>query len=396
MTNRVRLAVLDDGLFVRTPGGSVHPTAATFHRFVETVAREGRFAAARYVVPIRHLGPGDTPPALPAVDRELLDIVPTAPFAGIADYVLRLGVVSARNWPIIRRAVSASDLVWLRLPASNALLTLAACRLTGVPCFGWLAGSVSEVVAGQPRSRLTAGPAGLLARAYDAVSTLAAREGPLIRLDSDMSTSVVTMEDIATLANRPERGRSDGRSRIVWAGRMAPEKGLPDLIRAAQLLLEDGLDVELSFIGDGPVRHEIEDAAVGLGSGRAQFHGYVGDRTRYLELLAEGDVLVHPSRAEGLPKVIVEAMAVGVPVVATAVGTVPDLLAGGERGRLVPPAQPDALRQAIADLLADGRARERLARAGQAYAADHTAEAQARRLLAWMRERFPHVAWDAS
>jgi glycosyltransferase involved in cell wall biosynthesis len=393
VSGRIRLAILDDGQFVRLPTGSVHPQSATFHRFVEAVVRSGPFERARYVVPVRDVAAGHRAPSLGPVDEDILQIVPTAPFAGIADYTIRAGPLSARNWPVIRRTVANSDLLWIRLPASNALLALTACRLAGVPHFGWLAGRVTRVVAGQQRHPPLSWAARLVAAGYDAVSDLARSSAPLVELDDEMFTSIVTRREVADGAELAPV-RSQGPWRIVWAGRMASEKGLPDLFRAIELLLESHIDVQLALVGDGPLRPSVERLAQRLPPGTATFHGYVGDRTRYLALLRDGDVFVSPSHAEGLPKVLVEAMASGLPVVATAVGAVPALLHGGELGRPVRARDPLALAAAVRELLGDHRARGELRRRGLDYARAHTAEAQAERLVRWLESRFPQLDWD--
>src|SRR5205809_2003608 len=107
----IRLAVLDDGLFVRDPSGGTRPVAATFHRFVEAVARTGAFAGARYIVPVRDLRIWEVEPSLDPVDESLLEIVPTAFFAGIADYLFRAAYLLPRNWPLIDGALDGVDLL---------------------------------------------------------------------------------------------------------------------------------------------------------------------------------------------------------------------------------------------------------------------------------------------
>jgi len=394
----IRLAVLDDGLFVRTYAREIRPLAATFNRFVEAVARRGRFERVRYLVPLRTLRIWEVEPSLAPVDESILEIIPTTFFSGISDYLLRAGYIAWRNWPVIDRAIAESDLLWLRLPASNALLALTSARRHGVPHLGWVAGSVGEVATAQ--SRLP--PARMAARAvggaYDAVTELAGRGGPLIRLNSELFASVVTNSEVrqtrvmgATV--RAERQHASGPARIVWAGRMAGGKGLAELIEAMSSLLAGGADATLVLIGDGPARPSVERLLARLPTERVEDYGYVGDRATYMDLLRSGDLFVHPSRAEGVPKVLVEAMAAGLPVVAAAAGGVPALLADGERGRLVPAGDPGALAAAIGDLLGDEGQRARLRSRGLAWAAEHTAEEQADRLIAWMRQQFPRLAW---
>jgi phosphatidyl-myo-inositol dimannoside synthase len=392
--SRPRLAILDDGLFVRTQMDDVRPLSATFNRFVEAVARSGEFERVRYVVPVRDLRIWEVEPALDPIDESVLEVVPTTFFSGIGDYLLRAGWVAGRNWPLIERAVAESDLLWLRLPASNALLALAAARVHRVPHFGWLAGSVSAVARAQARPL----PLRLLARtigaAYDSVSELAADSGPVIQLDAELFASVVTAAEVeetrnAALPPRP----AEGPWRVVWSGRMAGEKGLDELVEAVRLLLTEGLELTLVVVGDGPARPRFERLAGQLPAGRVEDYGYVGDRATYMSLLRGGDLFVHPSRAEGVPKALVEAMAAGLPIVAADAGSVSDVLGDGARGRLVQSGDPLALADAVRSLLADRPERARLREAGLAWAADHTAEAQARRLVGWLRAQFPDLGW---
>lgn len=389
----IRLAVLDDGLFVRTYAGEVRPLSATFHRFVEAVARSGQFERVRYIVPVRHLRIWEVEPALEPVDESALEIVPTTFFTGIADYLLRAGYMFWRNWRPIERAIADADLVWLRLPASNALLALTAAQRHGVPHFGWLAGSVGAVARAQHRPSPLGWAARAVGAAYDAVSQLAARSGPLITLDAELFASVVTGAEIEQTRTSGEAIRAAAPWRIIWSGRMAGEKGLPELIEAMQLLLAAQRDVSLVLIGDGPARPFVERALQRLPAGRVHDYGYVGDRAAYMELLRGGDVLVHPSGAEGVPKVLVEAMAAGVPIIAADAGAIRSLLGDGERGRLVPAGDAPALANTIEALLENAAERAALRERGLAWAADHTAEAQALRLAGWMRQHFPGLEW---
>ncbi len=410
----IRLAVVDDNPFVRDADGRVRPAAALFSRFVETVVAVGPFEPAVYLAPVRDLGPDDPPPALAPVDARVLRVVGTAPFDGIAGYLPRSASLARRNWPVIRDAIAGVDLAWIKAPASNAPLAALACRRAGVPRFTWVAGSVRAVVGGQERpavSRLAAAAAGIL---YDGTTRILERTGPAIHLDEEMFTSVVTRAEIeatrlrghavralvvapGSLRGEPADAGGDRpaeRVRIAWAGRVAEEKGLDDLLAALARLDEAGLPATLDVVGDGPARPALEAAAARLGvADRVRWHGYVGDRAAYLDALRGADLFALPSHAEGVPKVVIEAMAAGLPVVATRVGAVGAVLDGGVRGRLVPPGDPDALAGAIADLAADPLARATLRQRGLDYAAAHTAEAQAERLVGWMRRTFPDLPW---
>jgi len=260
-----------------------------------------------------------------------------------------------------------------------------------------VAGSVSDVAAAQHRLPPLAAAARMVGAAYDAVTMMAGRTGPLVRLDAELFASVVTDVDIAQTERASSAATTpdvpDRPERIVWAGRMAGEKGLIDLIEALGLLREGGHEFVLVLIGDGPARSSLERALSRSPSVHVEDYGYVGNRHFYMELLRGGDLLVHPSRAEGVPKVLVEAMAAGLPVIATDAGAVRGVLGDGERGRIVPTGDPRALAREIAGLLNDRRERAALRERALAWAADHTAEAQARRLVSRLRNLFPVLDW---
>jgi glycosyltransferase involved in cell wall biosynthesis len=166
-------------------------------------------------------------------------------------------------------------------------------------------------------------------------------------------------------------------------GRLAEVKGQRELIQAVARL--DG-DVRLVLVGadveaGGAYRRELEAEAERLGvRERVLFAGYRADAE---SLVGELDVVALPSRAEGLPMVLLEAMARGRAVVATPVGGTPELVSDGETGLLVPPCDVDALAAAIGGLLADPERRSRLGEAARRrVAAEFTADRMAERVLA--------------
>jgi glycosyltransferase involved in cell wall biosynthesis len=142
---------------------------------------------------------------------------------------------------------------------------------------------------------------------------------------------------------------------------MSHEKG-PDLFVDAMDLLAD-LDVEASLVGDGPLEAELRRRAASDGGAgpRLRFHGAVAGAA---ELLPAFDLLVMSSRTEGTPILLLEALAIGTPVVATAVGGVPDLVGGGA-AELVEPESPLAIAAAVRALLLDPERRAALGRAGR-------------------------------
>ena len=143
----------------------------------------------------------------------------------------------------------------------------------------------------------------------------------------------------------------DGRRSIVYAGRLVREKGVRELVAAFGALT--AADVGLIIVGDGPDRATLETAARGLASGhRIRFVGAVPN-TRVGAYLRHADLVVVPSWYEERGRVLLEAMAVGTPVVATRTGGIPATVQDGLTGLLVPPRDPGRLAAAIDRVLGD-------------------------------------------
>jgi glycosyltransferase involved in cell wall biosynthesis len=135
--------------------------------------------------------------------------------------------------------------------------------------------------------------------------------------------------------------------KLLFVGRLSGEKGLPFLLRAVAELNRQGHELEIELMGDGEERPALEALAAELGiAGRVRFRGFV-DRDTIISGLAASDLFILPSFAEGIPVALMEAMAIGVPVIATRVGGVSELVIDGETGRTVAPASADALSEAI-------------------------------------------------
>ncbi len=153
--------------------------------------------------------------------------------------------------------------------------------------------------------------------------------------------------------------------RLLFVGRLVPEKGVLVLLRALATLRQGEVQIETVLVGDGPYRDELERAARRLGV--AEQLTFTGALTgaRVAPLYREADVFCLPSFAEGLPVVLMEAMANELPVVTSRIAGIAELVDDGANGVLLPPGRDDVIADALARLAADPELRARWGRAGR-------------------------------
>ncbi|MFP3942154.1 MAG: glycosyltransferase family 4 protein [Thermoanaerobaculia bacterium] len=144
---------------------------------------------------------------------------------------------------------------------------------------------------------------------------------------------------------------------------LRPGKGLEVLLDAVPAIRSAVPRVRVVIAGDGPLRTALEARAAASGAGGAVVWG--GFRRDVPALLAASDLVVVPSLDDAFPTVALEAMSAGRPVVASRTGGIPEIVADGDSGRLVPPGDPEALARAVTGLLADPEERWRLGAAGR-------------------------------
>jgi len=169
-------------------------------------------------------------------------------------------------------------------------------------------------------------------------------------LGIDAGRVVVLPNAVPGPAIAPARDNS-GSCRLLFLGVVSERKGVPTLLEALAAAPLANLDWRATIAGGGDVdEHRAQAARLGLDESRVTFAGWV-DEHRARRLLGEADVFVLPSRNEGLPVAILEAMSYGLPVVATSVGSVADAVVSGETGLLVPPGDAAALGEALRGLI---------------------------------------------
>ncbi len=292
--------------------------------------------------------------------------------------------------------IRAADAVHVPLPGDIPLLALflaCALRKSLVARYGgsWTPNAQTTVMDWVTRVCLRA-----LAGGRNVV--LVAGEGerpPAPRMHWIFSTAL-SQGELAGIRPRLGRGLADP-PRIVYVGRLSPEKGIATLVRAIGQLRREGFAPlpATTLIGEGPERAALEQLAAELGCRQAiSFAGQL-DRAALSRRLLEADVCVQPSLTEGYSKAWLDALAHGVPVLASAVGAAPAVIgSAGERGWLVPPGNVPALAAAVRHALGAPADWPALRARCRAYVEDRTLETWGKELVVRCLQQWGTTAPD--
>lgn len=231
----------------------------------------------------------------------------------------------------------------------------------------------------------------------EAVFRLLARRLPTVVVGPDLArryrarraprciatTTLLTRPDVMAPRDRPFA--DGGVVELLSVGRLDPEKAPELLLRMMDELAKrrPGTRVRLTVAGSGPLEASLREEAGRFG-GTVRILGHVASGPELVGLYRSSDLLVHTARTEGLPAVLAEAQALGLPVVATGVGGVSEALGHGSSGLVVPPNDPARLAESVLALIDDPGLRERLVAAGLAATSGLTLEDEAARVAAFI------------
>lgn len=290
------------------------------------------------------------------------------------------------------RVLEDVDAVWLLgpHPLSVAFAALAALRRRRV-ALGVRQDLPSYVRTRHPDRRLIHLSALLLEGAYRllarglsvvAVGPELARHYRGARRLITISVSLVRESDLVR-ADAAEGRTYDGEVRVLSVGRLDPEKNPLLLADVLARLRERDDRWRLTVCGEGTMTEALAGRLAALGvAGHADLLGYVPIDGGLMAVYRDSHAFLHASWTEGLPQVLFEAFAAGLPVVATDVGGVRDTVGGG--ALLVPPGDPEAAAAALRRIAEDPPLRRRLIEAGLSRASEHTMESQCRRVARFL------------
>lgn len=300
---------------------------------------------------------------------------------------------------ILRRELRKSDVVWLSWPHPISLLAIVLLKVLGikkVTAFlvvrGDVEGQVGWHYKGVKRRIATS-----LLRFLEWQLSFSDRETPLFAVGKALTQiyqqrrkNVFSIE-ISLLQEKnlpePKMWAAHVRKapmRLLFVGRCDPEKGLPILLQAVSLLSQEGQDIELDVVGTGREEEQWRSMAREMKlEAKTRFHGYVPFGSDLFSLYYDADIFVLPSfRGEGVPQVILEAMAIGLPIVASNVGGVGGVIRHNENGLLCEPHSVENLADRIRLLLSDAEFRQKLGQHAAREIHAHTMELQLQKILA--------------
>ncbi|MFI5906109.1 glycosyltransferase [Dactylosporangium sp. NPDC051541] len=362
--------------YLRTPDGRVWSTSDAGNAFWQRYRPV--FDEVRVVA--RCADAASPPPRALRVDGNGVEVYPLPHYVGPIGFLRRIG----RLRKALKAAIEPADAVLLRVPSAIAttLPQPFGLEVVGDPYDVFAPGVTRHPLRPLLRwwftRRLRAQCRAASAVAYVTERALQARYPAAPGAVTAAYSSIQL--DGAAFAERPRQdtGTARVRLRLVSVGSLEQRyKGIDTLIEALPRLARAGLEASLVHVGDGRCRAELErlvrERRLG---GRVSFAGAVPPGAPVRLFLDDADLFVLPSRTEGLPRALIEAMARGLPAVASRVGGVPELLGPA---RTVPPDDPAALARAITALAADPAAMAAASALNLARARTYSAETLTRR-----------------
>ncbi|HKB13474.1 MAG TPA: glycosyltransferase [Vicinamibacterales bacterium] len=390
----MRLGIVYHMPFWRAADGTLRELEGSFARYVDSLAPY--FREIVLAVPVLDVPRGEGT----AVRSKNVTLAPLPDFDGPVQFYPRLPLVLPRLLRFVRRI----DLLHCRVPTPAAVFAFAAARLLRRPAFLLVVGDLEALRPTLPYRGLKK----LAWRLYTIFeelnlrwmtghaltfangAALARKHSRPGREATETRTTTIRRADLAERADTSPGGRV----RMLTVSRIDPRKGLTALPGVAAALVARGLDVTIDIVGPvvgtpgGAERRAIDAQAAALGvSDRVHCIGAV-PLDQLLPLYGEYDLFVLPTLpGEGIPRVLLEAMAAGLPIVTTRVAGIPSLIEHGRNGLLVDDASAQSIAGVLERLIADGDLRRALIAAGYETARAHTLEAQAASMMAVVAAR---------
>lgn len=326
------------------------------------------------------------------------------PYFSVYSFWKNILVIYPKIYRVIKDNIEHWDLVWLPGPHPVGLLFTYLCHRKRTPFFQVVRANLVQQVRHSNRG-IKRYCAMAVAAMFEYISQRLAKMSLTFTVGKEMynayerrgghvceiAVSLISEKDIEdTLLTKSFAFHSP--LRLLSIGRLDPEKGLYFLIEAVEkLIMERGLEVVLQIVGKGlkggeekRLHQEVERRQL---TRHIRFLGYVTYGPELLKLYRESDIFMLPSLAgEGVPQTLFEAMACGVPIIATKVAGIPHLIKDGENGLLINAGSPGEISEAVERLMDDSELRSRLIENGLCAVRNHTMESERDRMICHIHE----------
>ena len=331
---------------------------------------------------------------------------PRPHYGSVVEFFKRSPSILPPTYRNIEKNVRRADLVMIRLPSPIGLLVYRQARKHDTPYFVYLAADIrnaatrGEKYEGSVTKAVVSASAAVFHWTNKRISSKSLVFTTGSALQEKFRTPAARCVNLvpSVVAERDLYVRQDACSgseiHLLFVGRLVPLKGLRYLLKAVQSISERGVDVRLRILGDGHHRPQLERLAARLGiSQRVTFCGHVAFGPELFQYYRSSDIFVLSSLSEGVPKTLTEAMASGVPVVATNVGGVSDVITDGETGLLVGTRSASEIRDAMMTLIENPSHRRAIIENGYEFARRHTVDAQAKLMWDEISEFYSERNW---
>ena len=392
--NEMKLGVIAPKHIWRDPEGI--KTTGGFGRQIEEISQY--FGGTVLALPFekRHTA---TPGYV--IKIENLEVIPLPYFSGVGfsgklRFLTRAPLIGWRVW----RAYGRCDILHHRVPGYVGIIGLLVHRIRRArPSFSWVAGDWPERIRQTNNSWFRRLSASIVQRTlywmlgdiptFVVDKGIVGRSVPIHPYVHRTVTTVVSERDIYDVAD----ARLQDPVRLLFVGRLTATKGIYYLLDAVSICVDNGKRVVLKIVGDGPERRRIETEVESRDmTSYVDLQGYVPLGKGLWEAYRSADVFVIPSLSEGQPKVVIEAMASGLVVIATRVGGIPSVIEDGVTGLLVQPRSSEGIASAVERVICEPLLRERLVKKGLEVSRGYTIEKQSEQLIKDLRSDLQSLA----
>jgi len=395
----MRFFAVSDGSVYKEDGE--YYSADTYLDFLEEICKN--FSATTLCIPVSQGRVGNK--IFKDFQEDRLKIIETFQYRTVINFYKNLPLVLIGNFFTFLREIKKSEVVFLRLPAMNGFLIALLAFIYKKPVISYLVGDEYEIIrTGNSYKGLQFKIALAVSRlhtficrkiiSFSKVSFFLSTELKSkfsVGKESDFFVFTSLVEESGITINKEISTLSDT-LQMLYVGRLSYEKGLEYVIHAVQHLVRDNISVKLLICGEGPERNKLETLVCEMGlSNYVEFCGFISWGDKLSDMYLSSDVFVLPSLSEGVPKVLLEAMSKGLPVIATSVGGIPDIIKNMDNGMLVSSKSSEEIVKSVKTLIENSTLREKLINNGYEFAKEHTLKKQAIKISKIIHDHLEHA-----